>query len=87
MDQILVSKILKHPLLSDYNTFTTKTILENLMEVCELNNVLQKYLSVGSEDKIVYLLKQLMLQKNKMTKRNVFWKQFGNIINDTDQFL
>eukprot|EP01084_Bolivina_argentea_P095415 171556_1 len=65
----------------------TKTILENLVEVWELNNVLQEYLSVGCEDKIVYLLKQLMLQKDTITKRNVFWKQFGNIINDTDQFL
>eukprot|EP01084_Bolivina_argentea_P008775 16416_1 len=87
IDTHLLSKILKHSLLSNYNLTIAKTILENLVEELKLNNVLQEYLSFDIDNRLDYFLKQLKLHKERIPESNVFWKHVGYTINNNELFL
>eukprot|EP01084_Bolivina_argentea_P095418 171560_1 len=93
MSPKLMLTLLKHPLLLEKTEYKKrhqndyKTILERLVEELEINSILQEYLSVDSEVRINYFVKQLMLQKKTIRERNVFWKQLGNTISNNEQFL
>eukprot|EP01084_Bolivina_argentea_P234808 395288_1 len=83
-----MSIIVKHPLLSDYEKHPTETkeILHKLVEKLKISNLLNKYLSIDSNGKIDYILKQLILREERITDIDIFWKQVGNIVN-TDHKL
>eukprot|EP01084_Bolivina_argentea_P156014 271864_1 len=77
----------KHQLLSDYETPNAKTILENSVEVLNATNILNQYLSVDSERKIDYILKQLILHKKRIVDNNIFWKQIGHTVNMSHKLM
>eukprot|EP01084_Bolivina_argentea_P009607 17925_1 len=89
-DYDLITIISRHPLLvkrSQMIETIEHTVLHRFVEELQINSILQEYLSVDSEIKIDYLFKQLMLQKEKISESNVFWKLVGNTINNNEQFL
>eukprot|EP01084_Bolivina_argentea_P234806 395286_1 len=85
----LMSIIVKHRLLSDYEKHPTDTkeMLHKLVEKLKLNNLLNKYLSIDSNGKIDYILKQLTLRSERITDHCTFWKQIGNIINNDHKLM
>eukprot|EP01083_Nonionella_stella_P149751 476036_1 len=100
-DHNVVSLIAKHPLLLEHSQYKPlpkykpntqmhvqyKLILERLVEELHLDNVLRRYLRIDSMRNVGNVLHHLRARINPITKADIFWKTFGNIINTDDELF
>eukprot|EP01083_Nonionella_stella_P044999 121015_1 len=88
-----IARIVSHSLLLQQSQYRPqaekryKLVLERLVEELQLKNVLLRHLNIDTEQNLDRQLRRLYERDQVISDSNIFWKTFGDIINNDQELI